>query len=126
MGIISTVDKGRRLILSNASGTLTDEDVIKYTDWVRSDPTLAEYDMLMDLRGVEQVQVTSEGLRGAAVRIPTRDEAEEHYRIAIVAESDLAFGMSRMYETFRARAVGEVRVFRDISKARAWLGIEPR
>jgi hypothetical protein len=124
MTITSRVDKARRLILSEASGTLTNEDVLKYTEWVRSDPTLAEFDMLMDLSGAERVEVTSDGLRNAALRIPSRDKAQENYRVAIVAQSDFAFGMSRMYEMLRAGAVGEVRVFRDIIEAKKWLGIE--
>ena len=40
-----------------------------------------------------------------------------------MAGSDLVFGMSRMYEMLREGAVGEVRIFRDVDKAKEWLGI---
>jgi len=124
MTIESRVDKARRIIISEATGALTDEDVLRYTEWVRSDPALREFDMLMDLRAVAKVEVTPEGLRESALLIPSASEAEERYRIAIVAGSDLVYGMARMYEMLREGAVGEVRIFRDMEEAKAWLWLQ--
>lgn len=44
---------------------------------------------------------------------------------AAVADSELVFGMSRMYELRKGEHGAEVRAFRDIQEARAWLGLEP-
>ena len=40
---------------------------------------------------------------------------------AIVAPSDLAFGLSRMYQTLSEQAEFEIEVFRDFVAARSWV-----
>jgi len=45
-------------------------------------------------------------------------------RLAIVAESDLHFGLARMYQAFREanpKSTREVRAFRDYAEALRWL-----
>lgn len=48
---------------------------------------------------------------------PQRGEA----MIAIVAPSDLSFGVSRMYASISDRLPPLIRVFRDVSKAEEWI-----
>jgi hypothetical protein len=43
----------------------------------------------------------------------------------VVADSELVFGMSRMYELRKGEHGAEVRAFRDVQEARAWPGLEP-
>jgi len=123
MGITSRIDRGRRVILSAGKGILTRSDWIKYTEWVWSDPEVSLYDKLVDLRGVERIDMTGAETRDAASRIPKAGSLRADYRVAIVAVSDAVFGMSRMYEMLRAGTMGEVRSFRDLDEAREWLGI---
>ena len=42
-------------------------------------------------------------------------------RCAILADSDLAFGIGRMFATMAGRHFGAVEVFRDAGEADAWL-----
>jgi hypothetical protein len=42
-------------------------------------------------------------------------------RRAIVVQSDLGFGMSRMYELLRGDLTQTIRVFRDVDQAKRWL-----
>jgi hypothetical protein len=42
-------------------------------------------------------------------------------RTAIVVSSDYSYGMSRMYEAFAAASPIEVKIFRDMDEAVAWL-----
>ncbi len=53
------------------------------------------------------------------------DEKTIAAKIAIVAPNDFTYGLARMYETFRhlnERSKREVRVFRSMQDALAWLG----
>ena len=45
------------------------------------------------------------------------------YRTAIVADSDRAFGLMRLYHSYRFGAVVRSRVFRDIKYAFQWIGL---
>ena len=45
------------------------------------------------------------------------------YRLAIVAAEAVVFGMARMYQTRAQDVVPNVRVFRTMEEAGAWLGL---
>jgi hypothetical protein len=46
-------------------------------------------------------------------------------RVAIVATEDLAFGLSRMYEVFRAQEMVDIEIFRHEQDAQNWLKKKP-
>ena len=46
-------------------------------------------------------------------------------RVAIVATEDLAFGLSRMYEAFRAQEMVDIEIFRNEQDAHNWLTNNP-
>ena len=46
-------------------------------------------------------------------------------RVAIVANEDLAFGLSRMYEAFRAQEMVDIEIFRNEQDAQIWLKKKP-
>ena len=46
-------------------------------------------------------------------------------RVAIVATEDLAFGLSRMYEAFRAQDMVDIEIFRNEQDAHNWLKNNP-
>ena len=45
------------------------------------------------------------------------------YKIAILTSSDVNFGMLRMFATIRERPGLVLNVFRDLEKAKVWLGL---
>ncbi len=45
-------------------------------------------------------------------------------RGAVVAEKDIGFGMMRMYEVLSEFEPGQFKVFRDMTEARRWLGLD--
>lgn len=102
------------------SGVVTLEDAVQHNDGLRSDPDFSpSMRQLSDARGVES-RVSGEGVRGLARRSAFGAES----RRAIVVSDDTIFGVSRMYEA-QAATAGEVRIFRDIDEALAWLGVDP-
>jgi hypothetical protein len=81
------------------------------------DPALND---LLDMQGIESFDVSGDAIR-ELVRAFSRINARDS-RLAIVASSDLVYGMARMYEQLRSDASEEIRVFREMEPARSWLG----
>lgn len=115
------IDPGQRLVLRTFEGVLTDEDLLQDQNAMRNAPEYKpEYRQLIDARGVERAEISTEVIRDLARASPGAPEA----RRAFVVASDLAYGLARMFEIQRTDAPEEVRVFRDVNEARAWLGLD--
>jgi hypothetical protein len=113
------IDIPNRLVRVHVNGTLTDQDLLDGDSTLRRDPEFdPAYDQLLDLSEANGSEITANGVRALASRPPLFSPSA---RRAIVVRSDLGFGMSRMFELAREGKSGEVRVFRDLEAARAWL-----
>src|SRR5688572_21004135 len=113
------VDKQAGIVRSHGSGVLTTTDLTDY--FVRSrahpdfDPTMQR---LMDLRNVTQLP-SSEDVRSLAAFART-NPPDDAARMAIIAPSDLAFGVSMMFKAFVGYGERLV-VVRDEGEAMDWL-----
>jgi len=127
MPIEYQIDHTRRLVTAQGRGVFSDQDVFEYQQAVWSRPEVAGYDELIDMRAVERiVQPSANRVRQLAALSASMD-AGRPSRFAIVASQDLAFGLGRMYQTFRGleeSSTKEVGVFRTRGDAMAFLGIE--
>ena len=121
------IDHQQRLVMATGHGTLTHEDVLGYQRDVWSRPELAGYDELMDMSPVEHIALPStERVREVAQLSAGMDAHSSASRFAIVAPTDLAFGLGRMYEAYRRldnRSTKQVGVFRSRDEAFAFLGV---
>jgi len=130
MPIEHTVDHERRLVVARGRGILTDRDVFDYQRGVWSRPELAGYDELVDMSGIEGIDLPSiERVRELAQLSAAMDADAPPSRLAIVAPKDYAFALGRLYEAYRGlddRSRKQVSVFRWVKDALAWLGTEPR
>lgn len=113
-----TIDHERRLVLSRAWGVVEDGDLQANQREVAADPRFEPgYSQLYDFSEVTEVRATNEGVRGLVrTSVFARDS-----RRAIVAPSDIVFGMVRMYELTGDLDPRVFRVFRNIGEAMAWL-----
>ncbi len=68
---------------------------------------------------VDDFKMTSTGIRVLAERNPF----SEGSRRAIVVDSELSYGMVRMYQLLTDQHAHDLTVFKDLKKARAWLGL---
>lgn len=127
MPIEHRVDAEANLLVVVASGPVADEDLLKYARRIAEDVSIsAGHDELIDLRGVEAGgEVTSPTLRRVASMFSAIDRTPERSRVALVANSDVAYGLSRMYQAFRSESPLDLRVFREMPEAREWLGLPP-
>ena len=129
MPIEHTIDHDRRLVVARGRGILTDRDVFDYQRGVWSRPEVAGYDELVDMSGIEGIDLPSiERVRELAQLSAAMDEGAPPSRLAIVAPKDYAFALGRLYEAYRGldqRSRKHVSVFRTVEDALTWLG-EPR
>jgi hypothetical protein len=112
------IDPERRVVYSRGWGLLTDEDLVDYQLRLNADPDFRpHYSQLVDLTGVEALELSAEGVRTSAAAELWSPEA----RRAFVAPMDAAYGMVRMHEALSGGENPNVRVFRCIAEAREWL-----
>jgi hypothetical protein len=127
MPVEHSFDTDANLLIVVLRGPVGDEDLLKYAHHITEDPSIsAGHDELIDLREVETGgEVTSPVLRRIASMFSEIDRTPEQTRVAMVANSDVSYGLSRMYQAFRSESPLDLRVFREMSEARIWLGLSP-
>jgi hypothetical protein len=115
-----------RTLFVTADGTVTDEEVRDFARRAVQSPEFPPGGReLIDLRGIERLAVSTDVLREMAQAFRAADTPQSETRIAIVASTDVAYGLSRMYQAFRDDSAVELEVFRDLAEARTWLGLPP-
>ena len=115
----------RRLVTAKGHGTLTNKDVFGYQRGVWSLPEVAGYDELVDMTQVENIALPStKRVRELANLSAEMDVRSTTSKLAIVAPTEFAFGLGRLYEIFRSlddRSTKKVSVFRSFDEALAFL-----
>jgi hypothetical protein len=111
------IDPKARLITSTATGVVTDDCLRSHQNRLRGDPGFdPAFDQLWDFRGAAVVEVTTEAVRDLAGSRSFEAGARR-------APTDVIFGLSRMFQTLHEEAPEELRVFRVLEDAEAWLGL---
>jgi len=107
------IDPERNLVTTRAEGVVTDEDMVRYRSQLSSDVDFqAGMKILSDHRNVERHQITVD----ETLEVKLKDCKQ-----AIVTQSDLHFGMMRIYQTMMRDTFPKIEIFRDIAAAEAWL-----
>ena len=120
MAMSYTIDRVRRVVLTRAWDVLTFKELRDVMTRIAADPAFdADFASLADLSGITSIDIDPSGVASIALA-PVFAPAT---RRAIVAPTDLAFGMARMFATYAGQASQDVRVFRDMALAEAWLGL---
>lgn len=120
-----TIHEDLRLLICTWSGVITDAEMLDgyrraYADrrWTPG------FNEVTDLRRADLSAVTSAGLRGVQALVSESTTGfTGAFRTAVLAPTDLTFGLSRMYELMAADSPESVRVCRDVDDAAAWVGI---
>ena len=115
------IDVARRVVVSRAWGELSTADFLAHYQAVATDPSFdPTFAQLVDLREVTAFALDTGTIRAKAVT----SHFQPGVRRAIVAPSDIAFGLARMFSTYAESASQTVAVFRAIDEAEHWLGID--
>lgn len=119
------IDREKRLVSARATGVLTHDDLIGYQDDAWSSDEVMGFDEIVDMSSVEQIAFeSSRRVSELASLAAQKDLKGDPSRLAIVAPSLEAYGLARMYQTYREtapRSTRTVRVFRSLTEAQEWL-----
>jgi len=133
MPIAYGIDRERRLVVAVPYGTLEDDHIFGYQKEVWALPEVAGFDELVDMTAVEHIALPSAQRVVDLAKLSAEMDANAGMgrrpaRMAIVAPTDLAFGLGRMYQAYRAMKSDSVPrhigVFRSMAEAMEFLGIE--
>ncbi len=126
MPIEYRIDHERRIVLARGHGVLVDADVFGYQREVWSRPDVVGYDELIDMSGVERIEVPSaHRVEDLARLAAAMDPPPGPSKFAIVASDDVSFGLGRMFQAYREmdpRSTKQVEVFRTMDEALTWIG----
>jgi hypothetical protein len=118
------IDKKRKLVMSTYSGVLTMADALGHQEKLHKDPDFEpSFSQLFDVMHVTDVQLTAEDVRTLARASVFSPDS----RRAILVDSDLKFGLARMFEVLR-ETMGErgICVFRKLDDALEWIFAKDR
>jgi len=108
-------------LFTTIDGETNYEAVKSYLDTLLVDPKFRPgMPGLIDCRGVKSL-FSIHDLRQTAADTKRRPELQVPARAAVLASSNLIFGLLRMFEVFNEGNPSEIRVFRKPEEAMAWL-----
>jgi hypothetical protein len=112
------IDKDRKLILITGSDHISLRDALALQEKFRNDPDFnPAFAQLVDLTQVRKLEFNPGEIRqiaGSAVAAPG-------VRRAFLANDDVAFGLARMFESYRESMDDTgTRVFRELDQALNW------
>ena len=114
------------LVVCTYLGEITDAILLEaWDDFYRHNSIKRGYNEISDLRQAKVTAVTSRGLRDLVALVDKYPSAvEEVHKTAIIASTDLAYGMSRLYEGISSDLPEIIKVFREPLAALEWLGVD--
>jgi len=120
MPIKHAVDHATQRVIVTAQGDLRLEDIAAlYTEL--ADRECLEYTQRFDARHATVVSSAEDVRRLVALTARLRADHGQS-RTAFIAESDVSFGMARMYGTLAAETDSGFMVYRTIEDGDSWLG----
>jgi hypothetical protein len=118
MAMSHSIDAEQQIVICRAWGVLSNDDLHEHYRLIPADPDFRpHYRQLGDLREVTRLVADSSAIAAAA----SLSVFAPGTRRALIAQSDVTFGLARMFASY-AEDVGQlVRVFRDARDAEEWL-----
>jgi len=125
MPITIEIDRSRKTVFAQATGSVTKDDFFAYQKALQAPLEIRYFDECIDLSGVQEFEEATDTNMMGLVRMSVQlDDAAQPTRLAIIAKSDLHYGLARMYETYRSMQPNNTRqvsVFRSKEDALRWL-----
>jgi hypothetical protein len=121
MPVTCQIDGANRLIHTKCIGSITVDEVIDHFRMLEQDPSCPDrLDVLLEVRKGTSVPKRDE-LREVVGEIARVRGRVQFGACAIVADSDVLFGMMRMFEVFAEDQFRKTKAFRTVDAAQAWL-----
>ena len=121
--ITFSYDAQNRCRLARFVGVITDRELLEAFVALLRDPGYdATLNDLVDLSAVTHMGVTREGIQRLLALYDERAAEARYTRNAIIAPTDVLYGVSRMFQTLRGEGLpSEVEVFRTREDAERWM-----
>jgi len=119
MPVTFEIDPARHTIRTIASGLVTYDDLARHLAEEEQADAVGLFEVI-DGRGA-QTDVTPEQVRSLVARTDALVRSGRFGALAIVTDSDFAFGMARMYQILAEPLPVQIGVFRTLDAATAWL-----
>lgn len=109
------------VIQTTLSGRVTDDELLAYYQDGFIATHQGRWRELVDGSRIEQMDITPNGQAQLAHFLATVADKLRGGKVAMVAASDLTFGMFRMWQLQRESLGYDVKVFRDPAEAMDWV-----
>ena len=119
MPVTFEIDPVRRIVWTVASGCVTYDELARHLAAEEREDALGLGEMF-DGRGAT-TDVTPEQVRALVTRTDALVRQGRFGALAIVTDSDFAYGMARMYQILADPLPVRIGVFRTLDEATAWL-----
>jgi hypothetical protein len=122
------IDRRLRTLFTQTTAVLRDEDLRTLWRAIKRDPEMRPgLNELHDRTGVTACELSTAFVWEFAESFSEfdSDQRVNGAKVATVATKDALYGLAQMNATLRGQSPAEFRVFRDVSEARAWLGLPP-
>ena len=121
MPVTYSIDVTGKLIRTTCSGAVTFAEVLDHFQSLGADPACSgRLDVLLDLSETTTLPETHQ-LQSLGVALGMIRRKAQFGDCAIVARSDVLFGMMRMFAVFAEKHFREIQVFRVVAEADSWL-----
>lgn len=120
MPIAFEIDSAAHRVVATATGDIRIEDMVALMNQLAESRVLS-YPLRLDARGAV-VALTAEETRRLVPLIGRLRDEHGQARTAFIADSDVSFGMARMYATLSADTDAGFMVYRTVEEGDAWLG----
>ena len=125
MPVSFRIDEDLGLVVTVFSGKVTDGDLSEHARKLAADTRAPNFDeiVLFD-ESVSTSELSTDAVRRAGRYLSTRVPSGPN-KLAIVAPSQVAFGMARLFAVHRDGDTGKtnLRVLRTLREAKDWLGV---
>ena len=122
------VDNKLKILVSTWEGDATDfecaEALKKYQEEFQNNPDYIKYNEIIDTRKVKKIKLTTKGIKYSSILASSTDQNEKNRKLAFIVNSNLAYGLVRMFITYRSvsdNASKEINVFKNEKKAIDWV-----
>ena len=122
------IDNKAKLIITEWEGDVIDIDLIdaikKYQKDIQSNPDYLYYNEVIDFSNAASIKLSTKGIISIGQIASSTDHREINKKLAIIVNSKLAFGLTRMYLAYRSiekNANKEARIFKKADEAYEWL-----
>jgi len=124
MSVHTTINKEQNLVLHTITEYMDMSLLVETISTTLKNPQYqAGMDALWHFHDIKKMNLSSEELMFVA-EFATKniDTSGKHYRLALVAEEDLAYGLSRVYEAWSSERPVTINNFRELDDAMKWIG----